>query len=110
MKPINKSRQQRDIIECLICGGNYFIKFCPEKRCTICGAKGHRARYCPNMYYSKEWRVYQVSGRTQDSELSVALTVRFNKLPYTMLLNSGGGPSEIDIETVRNFGLETTIH
>ena len=50
----------------------------------------------------------QVSDRLP-SELSVLLLVKLENTPMKMILDSGAGPSILDIGTVRELGLENSI-
>ena len=86
------------------------MRFCPDKKCTICGLKGHPAWNCQNKFDSKKKKAYQISDVSRDSELSVALTAKLNDVPFTVLLDSGARPSVLDLDTVRKLGLESSIH
>ena len=109
-----RQKEQREMINCFICGKNHHMRYCPEKKCVICGAKGHNVMECPNKFQAKRKdfsrRIYQVSDKYYNTELSVALTAKLNRKPFTMLLDSGAGPSVVDLETVRILGLESKIY
>ena len=109
-----RQKEQREMTNYFICGKNHHMRYCPEKKCVICGAKGHNVMKCPNKFQAKRKdfsrRIYQVSDKYYNTELSVALTAKLNRKPFTMLLDSGAGPSVVDLETVRILGLESKIY
>ena len=82
--------------------------FCPEKRCPSCGQKGHILKDCSTKKPSVDSRKVFCIGYPQSLDcLVVVLLVKVNGEPVSALLDSSAGPSVMDIQTVRNLGLET---
>ena len=79
---------------CYICGGRHGWRFCPEKKCPSCGQKGHILKDCSAKKPSSDSR-------------SVVLPVKVNGESVSALLDSGAGPLVMDLQTIRNLGLET---
>ena len=95
---------------CYICGGRHSWRFCPDKRSPACGEKDHILKDCsvkrPSGEDRKIWRI----GHTGSTDsLAVVLPMIINGEIVQELLDSGASPSVIDIETVRNLGLETQM-
>ena len=94
---------------CYICGEDHFWRYCTKKCCPICDGKGHSISNCQRKKFSgTKSRIMQVSDRLP-SELSVLLLVKLENTPMKMILDSGAGPSILDIGTVRELGLENSI-
>ena len=96
---------------CFICGDNHQWRFCPNKCCPMCGERGHSFNNCPRKKSgAPDNRVMQIRNGLPRSELSVLLPVKLANSPLEMILDSGAGPSVIDIGTIRELGLERQIH
>ena len=92
---------------CFICGGKHPWRFCPEKRCPSCGQRGHTLRNCTSSGKGKGSReVLNAEGPNSATELSVLIPVKLNGMHVKALIDSGAGPSVIDIQTVCELGLE----
>ena len=75
---------------CYICGGSHAWKYCPEKRCPICGEKGHTLKECQRKGGSKgSKRILNLYRPNMGTELSVLLPVKLNGKPVTVILDSG---------------------
>ena len=93
-----------------MCGKDHIWQHCPDKRCSSCCQKGHLL---------KEWNSRNPSGAKHNilkvrechnqDELSMTLPVKLNEQSLSVLVDSGTGPSVIDLHTVRNIGWETCM-
>ena len=92
---------------CHICGGRHAWRFCPEKRCPSCGQKGYILKDCSAKKPSSDSRKIFCVGQPQPLDcLGVVLPVKINGKSVSALLDSGAGPSVMDLQTVRNLGLQ----
>ena len=95
---------------CFICGGRHAWRFCPDKRYPACGQKGHTLKDCSTNRQDGDKRRVMYTGHLRShGELSAALSVKLNGESVSALVDSGAGPSVIDIETVRDLGLEAEL-
>ena len=105
-----RGSEQQERRDCYICGGRHYWRFCPEKRCPSCGQKGHTLKDCSIL--SKGRNSHSVLSTKLDglgAELSVLIAMKLNGKQTNGLLDSGAGPSVIDIGTVRELGLEQSM-
>ena len=106
-KPRPRPRQNEG---CFICGGRHAWRFFPDKRCPACGQKGHTLKDCSTNRQDGDKRRVMYTGHLRShGELSAALSVKLNGESVSALVDSGAGPSVIDIETVRDLGLEVEL-
>ena len=95
---------------CYICGGDHPWRYCKEKSCPACGQKGHLLKDCSDRKSSgSKYKVMQAGQRNGNSEMSAVLPVTLNGEPITALLDSGAGPSVLDIRTVCDLGLDSKM-
>ena len=100
----------RPVEGCFICGGRHAWRFCPDKRCPACGQKGHFLKDCPtDRSDGNKRKVMRTGDGRSQGELAAALLVKLNGRSISALVDSGAGPSVIDIETVHNLGLEPEL-
>ena len=105
-----RGSEQQERRDCYICGGRHYWRFCPEKRCPSCGQKGHTLKDCSIL--SKGRNSHSVLSTKLDglgAELSVLIAIKLIGKQTNGLLDSGAGPSVIDIGTVRELGLEQSM-
>ena len=86
------------------------MRFCPQKCCPVSGDRGHSLNNCPQRKSGPNQKILQINSRTLGSELSVILPVKLANSSIEMVLDSGAGPSVIDLGTVRYLGLERHIN
>ena len=71
---------------------------------------GHLLKDCNDRKSSgSKYKVMQAGLRNGNSELSVVLPLTLNGEPITALLDSGAGPSVLDIRTVCDLGLDAEM-
>ena len=104
-------------MECYTCGKrDHGWKFCPDRRCAICGERGHTQVRChkvnpanggrPKGHPSGDRdRVYQVGS----GEEAVTIKVRVKGQGVAALLDTGAKPCVIDIGTLQRLGLESCL-
>ena len=96
---------------CYICGEDHLWRYCTKKYCPLCGYRGHAINNCPRKKGgTTKNSIMQVSDRGVGTELSVILPARVADTTLEMVLDSGAGPSVIDLRTIRELGLERRIH
>ena len=105
----NRAQPQHRQSGCYVCGEDHLMRYCPQKCCPVCGTRGHSLSNCPRKKTGPKQRILQVNNRTLGSELSVILPVKLANAAIEMILDSGAGPSVIDLGTVRYLGLEREI-
>ena len=106
--PMSNDKPPQRKSGCYICGGNHFWRYC-ENKC--CPAWGHSLRNCSRKKSQEpKNRIMEVARRCRTSELSVILPVKLANIPLEMILDSGAGPSVIDLSTVQELCLEQRIH
>ena len=100
-----RDSEQQERRNCYICGGKHFWKFCPEKRCPSCGQKGHVLKDCSKVHKKgkDDYTVLVTDIEGLGAELSVLVEIKLNGKQTNGLLDSGAGPSVIDIGTVPNL-------
>lgn len=86
------------------------MRYCPERKCVICGTKGHSVTDCPKKHSRKKKGIFQVTNKPHESEHTVDITAKINNILLTLLLDSGAGPSVLDLGTVHKLGLESQIN
>ena len=93
---------------CYICGEDHQWRYCTKKCCPVCGNRGHSISDCHRKKSGAPRNsIMQVT--TLGSELSVLLPVKIANATLEMILDSGAGPSVIDLGTIRDLGLEKRV-
>ena len=106
-KPPRNSQDSKKRGGCYICGKEHFWKFCPDKRCAICGDKGHPMRDCKKgRESSKRDQIMVTKGVSNKGPTSAILPIHLSGEPVNALLDSGAVPSVIDKHTVYELDLE----
>ena len=93
-RPKNRKRGEG----CFICGGSHIWRYCNEKRCPACGRKGHLLKECSSRKLGEpNRRVMRIGRSSAGEEMSVILPIKLNGESLSALLDSGAGPSVIDL-------------
>ena len=104
-------------IECYTCGKRgHGWRVCPDRRCAICGDRGHTKFRCHKVNPTN-WdrprgqpsgdrdRVYQVGS----GEEAVTIGVRVKGQDIAALLDTGAKPCVMDLGTLQRLGLESCL-
>ena len=123
VQQVSRERRGRDYkgrperLQCYCCGSReHLIRYCPNKRCTICGTLGHRPSECPRKpkrsggqrdagaTFTGERRETKTTVKNriflaQGDEDAVTIEVYIGPHKVEAMLDTGARPSVIDINT-----------